>query len=182
MAYSRKTKEDALNLYIAGKNREQLAAELGVAPSTVLRWYEQGVPRPWDAARQEVEESARRKASERLATEKANLSVTHFRNLAVLADLAMLTVCDVVDGDGDGKVYKPKDGVSPKDAKDATTAFRAAQEGQRLAVGMTTAKVGVETKAPTNESGPADSEVLALEEALANATAGAGGDDEPGGS
>jgi hypothetical protein len=118
----RKKREDARQLYLTGesKTNADIARQVGVKPHTIARWRrEEG----WDDLRLKVDRRAAEKLVEKLAGERTNLNLRHYR----FWDAIMVHASEVMKGGGT---------LDIRDLERLAAIVERAQKGQRLARGL----------------------------------------------
>jgi hypothetical protein len=161
-----------MELWAAGeKTLDQIAAELRINPRTVDRWKRHHQPEDWDAFAQRVAEEAAREAHKRLVRERANLGLTHFKDMELARNFWRRALYE----EDEHGTLRPRV-LSTKEVRDIMAAYRDLQTCQRAIFGEAAYVVGLQT--PKGDGGiPADIPldlVRQLEDALASATADPG--------
>lgn len=117
-----KTREEARRLYLTLEmsTNAEIAARLKVKPHTIAKWRrEEG----WDDLRVKIDRRAGEMLVEKLATDRVSLNVKHFRYWdAVLAKL--------------GESLKDRAKLDTRELDRVTSILHRAQQGQRLAKGL----------------------------------------------
>jgi hypothetical protein len=176
MAYARNVKLKAMELWAAGeKSIEQIAVELGVTTRTLDRWRRNHQPEDWATFAQRVADDAAREAHKRLVRERANLGLTHFKDMELARNFWRRALYE----EDESGALRPRV-LSTKEVRDIMAAYRDLQTCQRAVFGE--AAYVVSLKNEKNEVGiPADIPpelVRQFEDALAAATADPGGLDD----
>jgi hypothetical protein len=174
VAYARNLKRRAMELWAAGdKAVEQIAAEVGVNPRTLDRWRYKKQPEDWDAFAQRIADDSAREAQKRLVRERANLGLTHFKDMELARNFWRRTLYE----EDEFGTLRPRV-LSTKEVRDIMAAYRDLQTCQRAVFGEAAYVVGVQSQKAKAETGiPSDIPlelVHQFEDALAKATADPG--------
>jgi hypothetical protein len=176
MAYARNVKLKAMELWAAGEKAiDQIAIELGVTVRTLERWKRKHEPEDWGAFAQRVAEDAAHEAHKRLVRERANLGLTHFKDMELARNFWRRALYE----EDESGALRPRV-LSTKEVRDIMAAYRDLQTCQRAVFGE--AAYVVSLKNEKNEASiPADIPpelVRQFEDALAVATADPGSLDD----
>lgn len=112
----------ALELYLSGEasTNAEIAARLKIKPHTVGKWRKDEL---WDDMRFKVDRRAAEMLTEKLATDRVSLNLRHYRMWElVLAKLA--------------EALKGKGSLDPRELDRVSAILNRAQQGQRLAKGL----------------------------------------------
>ncbi|MFH2001838.1 MAG: hypothetical protein ABIK28_19300 [Planctomycetota bacterium] len=118
-----KIREEARRLYLSGEfsSNAQLAHHCGVKPHTIGRWHRN---EDWDRMRFKIDRRAGEMFVEKLATDRVQLNIKHFRYWDVL--LSQLAE----------SLKNKKDFVDVQEMAKIASIIDRAQRGQRLAKGL----------------------------------------------